>query len=115
MGLATHALTGEVSWGSIGIAGAICLAGALVSLALSEMLAGPRFLLHRVLAGTLVRMAPPLIAIVSAGSNPSIWPADMTLEQIGSSLVAFYLVLLTAETLLSLPVVAPSPVGQSAS
>ena len=101
------AVSGQVSWPGVVIAGGVCLAGALVSVLFSELLSAPRFLLHRVLLGTLVRMAPPLLALLSLKANPQIWPADLSLTQLGYLFAAFYTVLLTAETLLTMPVRTP--------
>ena len=97
------AVSGGVSWTGVLIAGGICFAGAFVSLLIAEWLSAPRFLLHRVLLSTLARMAPPLIALLSLKANPHIWPADLGFQELGYFLVAFYTVLLLAETLLTMP------------
>jgi hypothetical protein len=92
-------LGGVPALAAAAVAGLLCLVGAMFALVTSYLLRGPQFVLLSMLVGMALRLTIPLApAIVLHFRGGPLAGAGLLYY-----LVAFYLVTLTVETVLSLP------------
>lgn len=95
--------TGPAAWASSAVAAGACLLGAWGGILPGVWLAGPERVLHRALSGMTIRLAIPMASFMVLRSSPADWAPNLLSHGFSLALVAFYVVLLAAETLLTLP------------